>query len=311
MESNDRRASVNKDDLFKSADEFLELNGVAPTQSYLREKLGGSFSTIGPMLREWREQTETTTRSVLEMPDNVRDSALEMVGSWWQSIQSIVNDKVDAIQEKANNLVKVAQDEVGEYIEEIKRLEGEAGKVEIELSDINALLASLQLENDDLLKTRDSLSSTLKYKESAIIDLRATRTTLENDNSTQKNVIIDLEKQAAIDASNVTNALQSLADKDESHTDLIAKSDKEHAKQVSAIEKARDKQVETLVNAHASAVTMLEKTYDKSVSGLDKANNATRSQLKEAMNLMVEEIKTLKAAKPSQAKQKRKNKLHT
>ena len=54
-----------------AACEELEAAGKAVTVSAVIEVTGGSFSTVGPMVKVWREEQAAQASAVLEMPDAV------------------------------------------------------------------------------------------------------------------------------------------------------------------------------------------------------------------------------------------------
>ncbi len=60
--------AITKDQIIEAA-EALKSAGVNPSMAAVRERLGGgSFATISPVLREWRESQEQRATVAIEMP---------------------------------------------------------------------------------------------------------------------------------------------------------------------------------------------------------------------------------------------------
>src|SRR5690606_40605394 len=64
--------AISKQEIIDAAEQLVA-EGVNPSMQAVRERLGGgSFATISPVLREWKENREATTVAVLEMPSDVK-----------------------------------------------------------------------------------------------------------------------------------------------------------------------------------------------------------------------------------------------
>jgi chromosome segregation ATPase len=120
--------------------EKLEAQGVNPTQVTVREALGGgSFATIGPVLKEWKEsKKENRALTEIQVPEVIIERLEQLQGAVWQA----------AVDEAERRLVverealKAAQDqvlaEVAEQRESVAALESEAEVFQAKIADLEA-----------------------------------------------------------------------------------------------------------------------------------------------------------------------------
>lgn len=87
--------AITVEQIHEAADK-LSAEGIRPTQTTVREALGGgSFTTIGVALKTWREeqqQHEELKRT--EMPDNIKDEGIVLIAKIWQTADQLANDKL-------------------------------------------------------------------------------------------------------------------------------------------------------------------------------------------------------------------------
>ncbi|WP_051790803.1 DNA-binding protein [Endozoicomonas montiporae] len=117
--------AITRDDIINAA-ESLERDGEKATMASVREFLGGgSFATISPVLREWKEGRKTTTAVALEMPGELKTVAERMEAEFWQTASRLANEKLVTVQAEAEASVSAAESERDEALEDIVRLEKE------------------------------------------------------------------------------------------------------------------------------------------------------------------------------------------
>ena len=117
--------AITRDEIIQAA-EALERDGEKATMASVREFLGGgSFATISPVLREWKEGRKSTQSVVLEMPGELK-AVMERQGSeFWQAASRLANEKLITVQTEADNAVADAQAERDETLQEVARLESD------------------------------------------------------------------------------------------------------------------------------------------------------------------------------------------
>lgn len=69
-----------------AACEQIKNSGLEPTQQSVRELTGGSYSTIGPALRKWKDRREEEARlRDVPVPDVVADASAVMTATLWEA----------------------------------------------------------------------------------------------------------------------------------------------------------------------------------------------------------------------------------
>jgi len=107
-----------------NAAENLMTRGEDVTNKAVRDALGGtSFSHISPVMREWRQNRERSTREILEMPSTMK-IALERLGNeLWKAAGNEAGKKVELIQTTSDERIAVVELELDEALKEIQFLE--------------------------------------------------------------------------------------------------------------------------------------------------------------------------------------------
>ena len=136
----------------------LQKSGVKPTLERVREALGGgSFSTINPILKEWKEQQSTSEQPSLELPPEAMQAVTQAAGLIWKIASDKSTELTNSIKTEFETLLKEANAEKEEALKEIARLEQTAAKLnsdnENQAQQISAL--SLQLQKLQLLLDAD------------------------------------------------------------------------------------------------------------------------------------------------------------
>tara|TARA_R110002049_G_scaffold136067_10_gene295749 strand:+ start:4755 stop:5723 length:969 start_codon:yes stop_codon:yes gene_type:complete len=115
-ETKERGAAITEQQVFATCDSYFEEHNKAPSQQYIRDLIGGSASTIGRFLRQWKENKPNEAQVTLSMPDHIRDSGLTFIANLWQSIQPTINGMISTAQELADQKVSAAEQEVNDAI---------------------------------------------------------------------------------------------------------------------------------------------------------------------------------------------------
>lgn len=136
-------------------------SGENPTQARIREVLGGgSFTTIGEVLRVWRDgEQENQTLLSSDMPDALRDDANVLIAKIWQTADHLANDRLAA----AHDALKIAQAkadaDMSETLETVVVLESDIENIQKNLLSMTDKaqqyehdLARYSLERDELSK---------------------------------------------------------------------------------------------------------------------------------------------------------------
>lgn len=168
--------AVTKQDIIDTAEQ-LTAEGINPSMQAVRQRLGGgSFATISPALREWKEKREATTVAVLEMPSDVK-GALERFGAdLWKAVSVLATAQFEKVKEESRINIEAANLERDEVLAEIEVLESkilvrdeqltlagdEVERIKSQVDDERNKNAALQQRNNDLLETIAGLKADLK-----------------------------------------------------------------------------------------------------------------------------------------------------
>lgn len=118
-----------KSKVFAAAD-AISARGEPITQIAIRAEMGGgSFSTIGPLLKEWRIENPQIARAIndvdAEAPEAVQKIAAELVRRVWIEAQSAASVALETMRQDVEDLKAEAAAEIAETVEAMKILEAE------------------------------------------------------------------------------------------------------------------------------------------------------------------------------------------
>lgn len=164
MKYEERRALV-----FKVAQELLDANGKEPTLELVKEKVGGSYSTLTRCLREWRAETQRAQSSpVDETPEVVLEMAQKLAGQIWLISQQETSDQIRAIKEASGAESKQLKEELAEVIKSADMHEARAADLAEELqaakldkSDADTKVQVLEARIADLTARNEELKREL------------------------------------------------------------------------------------------------------------------------------------------------------
>ncbi len=142
--------AISREQIFTVADE-LATAGEKPTLETIRKRTGGSYTTISPILNEWKAQQAAKAAPVREpIPSAVGDKLLEVGGEIWRIALDLANSRLAAEREA---LEKVRTDLEGERMEAVEladRLTAQGEELQSRLATIEAAEASARSEAEQL-----------------------------------------------------------------------------------------------------------------------------------------------------------------
>ena len=233
--------SSNKENIIAAA-EKLETQGVNPTQVTVREALGGgSFATIGPILKAWKElKKEDHALTEIQVPESITERLEQLQGAVWQAAVDEAERRLSAEREALKAIQEQTAAEVSEQLESVATLEAEAEefKNQIEALDATAETQSVQIHN---------LSTGLvQVKEQAKTDSHAAAEAIVKEASRADAAVERAERAEALHDKAQSQARADLADLRDEHKAEIAALKKE-------IEAAKQAAVEQVRQAEAKA----------------------------------------------------------
>jgi chromosome segregation ATPase len=165
--------SSNKDKIIETA-EKLEAQGVNPTQVTVREAMGGgSFATIGPILKEWKEsKKEDHALAEIQVPNAITDKFEQLKGAVWQAAVDEAGGRLSAEREALRVAQEQAAAEVAVQRESVATLEAEADKfdeaIEGLIVDLDARTGQLNILQADFKQAKDQAETDRQAAASAL-----------------------------------------------------------------------------------------------------------------------------------------------
>lgn len=145
------RPGVTREQVFSAATALSE-EGIQPSLKLVRDRIGGSFSTITPHLAAWKE--ERGGRGATAIPD-MPESVNAAVRQVWTAAWSAGQQAIQAEREGLATLRKEMEQERNELAHEITELEA---KVDAALTERDTLAANLSEETQAKVPLEDALT---------------------------------------------------------------------------------------------------------------------------------------------------------
>ncbi|MGS0567065.1 DNA-binding protein [Xanthomonas oryzae] len=121
----------------EAANQILKA-GAKPTFRAVQQRVGGSFTTIKPLLRDWEERQGRPDPQAIEVPEAVRERGAEMVRMVYAAAHQEAQRVVTEVREWAAEEVDGAKAELAEATEEVARLEAEVSVRDQQIESLKA-----------------------------------------------------------------------------------------------------------------------------------------------------------------------------
>lgn len=142
------KGGITESAVFAAAD-AIAAAGQRPTQALVREHLGGgSFATIGPALKRWREaQWEQHELAEVELPSELDEALQQLGGRVWQAAIAAAESKLVAEREALAAAREALEAEAEEQREAVQQLEAEAEQHQQQMADLAETLEHADKRN--------------------------------------------------------------------------------------------------------------------------------------------------------------------
>ena len=123
--------------------------GVKPTLERVRDELGsGSFSTINPILKQWKEnQSANDIATSIDLPIEIAAIGEKATAMIWKAANDQCNNTIKTLKQETNQITEQANAERDEALHEIKRLESENEKLNAKNSQQETLIDELKIKS--------------------------------------------------------------------------------------------------------------------------------------------------------------------
>jgi predicted nucleic acid-binding Zn-ribbon protein len=151
-------AGITQDDIIRTA-EALDADGKKPTMALIRDQIGGSFSTIGPVLKEWKESRKVVAAVVLDVPPELQIISDRQAAEYWSAASALATEKYNVMETEIKATLGDAETERDEYKQEVTRLESALETSNQERAKVEA---EKQLSNDQIGELK---AGTIRFEE--------------------------------------------------------------------------------------------------------------------------------------------------
>lgn len=107
-----------------AADAIVAAGG-KPTFRLIQQRVGGSFTTLKPMLADWEARREKGEETAVEVPDALLARGADLVRSIYAEVAQQARVESEAVRKDAEARVSTMKAELAEATEEIVRLEAQ------------------------------------------------------------------------------------------------------------------------------------------------------------------------------------------
>lgn len=127
----------------------LSEQGIKPTLERVRNELGsGSFSTINPILKQWKEsRVSSETLPSIDLPSEITAIGLKTAGMIWKVANEQCSDLIKAVRHETDQLIEQANIERDEALSEVNRLESENERLTAKIIQQDELITDLRIKS--------------------------------------------------------------------------------------------------------------------------------------------------------------------
>lgn len=134
---------------------------------------GGSFSTVGAMVKLWREEQAKHSAPLIEMPDSVNTAMQRAALDIWTAASNLAGETVERIQNEAGEAITKAKADLSEYEGEVSRLEHELEQAHAKIKDMQSSIDLLNKDIVTLTTEKTALDTRLTDRDGELSRLRA------------------------------------------------------------------------------------------------------------------------------------------
>ena len=142
---------------------------------------GGSFSTVGDMVKLWREEQAAHSAPLLQMPESVTTAAMKAASDIWAAASALAGETVERIQTEAGEAITKAKAELSEYSGEVSRLENELEQANIKAAELQKCLDDERQNGVKITSEAAAMETRLSERDSQLLNLKADYAKLQGE----------------------------------------------------------------------------------------------------------------------------------
>ena len=168
----------------------IATKGDKVTVSKIIENIGGSFSTVGKMVKIWKQKKkEAEGIEAVQLPEEINKAMKTAVVQLWETANQLLGEEVKRTQEKADKYISELKEELNESLAEIKRLEEKMKAIESNQIEVEKLALKIQKRHTEQKTENKIIKNQLKERDNEIKRLRDSSEKLQNE-------LIEIAKQS-------------------------------------------------------------------------------------------------------------------
>lgn len=169
-----QKMAITREQILETASR-LQAQGIKPTQTNVREALGGgSFTTIAEALREWRaDQDQTAQLQQVVIPSDITDRTQVLIAQVWETAQTLANDRLVKEREALEHKEALINAEIDKSNKIIETLENEQAELTAQLDTLTNDNSLLNGKNNELESFNNSLNTQLTTEKARSHQLQA------------------------------------------------------------------------------------------------------------------------------------------
>lgn len=142
---------------------------------------GGSFSTVGIMVKAWKEEQAAHVAPLMQMPESVTNAMHKAAFDIWAAASTLAGESVERIQHEAGEAITKAKSELSEYAGEVARLERELEQANIKALEMQKNLDAVQDKSVKITAENAGYVAQLQEKGSQLYSLKADYAKLQGE----------------------------------------------------------------------------------------------------------------------------------
>ena len=168
----ERKAKVTQDAVTDACDELME-SGKNVTVNAITAMTGGSFSTVGAMVKNWKAEQAAKTAPAIEIPETVKTAMQKATTVIWEAASDLAISEIERIRKDAGESLDKARTELSEYAAEIARLEKELEQSQKITTETEKRLSAAMSQISELTTQNTALETRLSDRDNELERLRA------------------------------------------------------------------------------------------------------------------------------------------
>ncbi|TXK94155.1 hypothetical protein BMR07_12565 [Methylococcaceae bacterium CS1] len=143
--------------------------------------IGGSFSTVGDMVKLWRDEQAAHSAPLLQMPESVNQAMNKAAFDIWAAASGLAGESVERIQKEAGGAITKAKAELSEYAREVSRLERELEQANLKTIEQIKKANEMQEAAVKTISENAGYVAQLTEKDSQLYSLKADYSKLQSE----------------------------------------------------------------------------------------------------------------------------------